>query len=170
MQFYWLKKGMRSRPATLSQSCPVLKIWRPDQVGDLATYPVVATTYRVTEHWQAGAMTRNLPWLTELVPEPFVEISPELAGERGIAHGDTVVVTSARAPGGISLRALVTRRLAPFDLDGRRVHQVGIIWHFGYTGLVRGDSANELTPHVGDPNTQIPEFKSFLCDIRRSGS
>ncbi len=148
---------------------PVITIWHQEQIGDVSEYPIVATTYRVTEHWQAGAMTRNLPWLAELVPEPFVEISHELAAEKGIEHGDVVTVTSARAPNGITLRAMVTKRLRPFDLGGRTVHQIGLIWHFGYAGYTCGASANELTPHVGDANTMIPEFKAFLCDVRKGG-
>jgi formate dehydrogenase-N alpha subunit len=151
------------------QNCPVIRIWREDQIGTASEYPIVATTYRVTEHWQAGAMTRNLPWLAELVPEPFVEMSEQLAAEKGISHGDVVTVASARKPEGITLRAMVTKRLQPFDLNGKQVHEVGVIWHFGYSGYTCGASANELTPHVGDANTMIPEFKAFLCDIRKGG-
>jgi len=151
------------------QSNPVIKIWRADQIGDPTDYPIVATTYRVTEHWQAGAMTRNLPWLAELVPEPFIEMSEELAAEKGIEHGDIVTMSSARVPPGITLRAIVTKRLKPLQVNGQTVHQVGVIWHFGYTGYTCGASANELTPHVGDANTMIPEFKAFLCDVRKGG-
>ncbi len=146
---------------------PVIKVWRPDEIGQADQYPIVATTYRVTEHWQAGAMTRNLPWLVELMPNAFVEISEELAAEKGIANGDWVTVTTPR--GEINVRAVVTVRLQPFKLNGKTVHQVGLVWHFGYRGLATGDSANSLTPHVGDANTMIPEFKAFLCDIRKGG-
>ncbi len=150
------------------QNNPIIKIWRPDEIGDRGEFPIVATTYRVTEHWQAGAMTRNLPWLTELVPEPFVEMSEELAAKKGIQNGDIVTVSSARGEAG--LRALVTKRLKPFKLNGKMVDEVGIIWHFGYCGVARGSSANELTPHVGDANTMIPEYKAFLCDVRKGGA
>ena len=147
---------------------PVIKIWQPDKIGDRKKYPIVATTYRVTEHWQAGAMTRNVPWLSELVPEPFMEMSRELAKEKGIHNGDIVTVSTAR--GEIGLRALVTRRLKPFKTNGKMIHQIGIIWHFGYCGIACGKSANELTPHVGDANTMIPEFKAFLCDVQKGGA
>ena len=150
------------------QSNPAIKIWRPDEIGQADQYPIVATTYRVTEHWQAGAMTRNLPWLVELVPESFVEMSEELAAEKGINSGDLVTVTTPR--GEVKVRALVTLRLQPFQLNDKTVHQVGLVWHFGYRGLAKGDSANSLTPHVGDANTMIPEFKAFLCDIRKGGA
>jgi len=150
------------------QSNPVIKIWRPDEIGDRSKFPIVATTYRVTEHWQAGAMTRNLTWLTELVPEPFVEMSEELAAEKGIKSGDVCTVATARGEAG--LRALVTKRIKPFKMNGSRIHEVGIIWHFGYCGVARGTSANELTPHVGDANTMIPEYKAFLCDVRKGGA
>jgi formate dehydrogenase major subunit len=142
---------------------PVIKLWRPDEFGTVEEFPIVATTYRVTEHWQAGAMTRNVPWLAELVPEPFVEVSRELAELKGIETGDTVTIRSKR--GTIDMKALVTPRLKPFKLKEKEVHQVGLIWHFGYRGLATGASANVLTAHVGDANTTIPEYKAFLCDI-----
>ena len=147
------------------QNSPVIKIWRPDEIGSSDEFPIVATTYRVTEHWQAGAMTRSLPWLNELVPEPFVELSEELAAEKGIVNGDMVTVSSKR--GAIPLRAVVTKRLRPFEMGGKTVHQVGMIWHFGFRGLATGATANDLTPHVGDANTMIPEFKAFLCNITK---
>ena len=108
-------------------------------------------------------MSRNLPWLAELVPDVFVEIGRSLAERKGIASGDRVVVSSAR--GSMEAYALVTERFQPFHVDGRQVDQIGIPWHFGPVGLARGDSANVLTPHAGDANTMIPEFKAFLCDL-----
>jgi formate dehydrogenase major subunit len=75
------------------------------------------------------------------------------------------VVSSAR--GKAEAYALVTERFEPFDIDGKRVDQIGLTWHFGYCGLAKGDSANVLTPHVGDANTMIPEFKAFLCDVEK---
>ncbi len=147
---------------------PAIKVWNTPEVDNIGTsdkYPIVATTYRVTEHWQAGCMTRNLPWLVELVPDSFVELSTDLAKRKGIKNGDRVVVTSARGKAGAY--ALVTDRFEPFTIDGRQVDEVGLTWHFGYTGLAKGDSANLLTPHVGDANTMIPEFKAFLCNIEK---
>ena len=119
----------------------------------------------MTEHWQAGAMTRNLPWLCELVPDTFVEISKSLAAKKGITHGSKVEVSSAR--GKMTAYAVVTDRIKALNLNGSTYEQVGIVWHFGYSGLATGDSANCLTPHIGDANTMIPEYKAFLCDIRR---
>lgn len=148
------------------QTNPVIKIWRPNEIGASADYPIVATTYRVSEHWQAGAMTRNLPWLAELVPNAFVEISNELAEEKGIENGDKVKVSTIR--GSIDIYALVTSRLKPFQIDGKTIHEVGLIWQFGYAGIATGPSANDLTPHVGDANTSIPEYKAFLCNIEKA--
>ncbi len=134
-------------------------------------YPIVATTYRVSEHWQAGAMTRNLPWLCELMPHVFVEMSKDLAADitviptGPIANGDKVKITTAR--GEMVAYALVTERFQRFYLNGTPVDQVGIPWHWGYCGLSKGDSANILTPHVGDCNTRIPEYKAFLCKIEK---
>ncbi len=111
-------------------------------------------------------MTRNLPWLVELQPELFVEMSEELAADKGIKPGDQVVVESAR--GQVEGVAIVTKRFRPFSINGQTVHQVGVPWHWGYSGIATGGSANVLTPHVGDANTMIPEYKAFLCDVRKA--
>ena len=147
---------------------PSIKLWyktnpEGNPVGDVKKFPIIGTTYRVSEHWQAGAMTRNIPWLAELVPDVFVELGTDLAREKTIENGDRVVVETAR--GSMNAYALVTRRFQPFQLDGKLVHEVGVIWHFGYNGLARGDSANLLTSHIGDANTMIPEYKVFLCNV-----
>jgi len=145
---------------------PAIKIWRPQEQGTPDKYPIVCSTYRLTEHWQGGQMTRNMPWVIEAQPQPFCEMSEELAAEKGIVNGEKVIVESAR--GQVNVVALVTKRFKPFQMNGRKVHQVGIPWHWGYTGLSTGDSANVLTPHIGDANTTIPEFKAFLVDVRKA--
>ncbi len=101
-----------------------------------------------------------------MMPEPFVEMSEELAQDIGIVNGEKVIVESTR--GRVQMVAVVTKRFKPFQLNGNKVHQVGIPWHWGYTGLSTGDSANMLTPHVGDANTMIPEYKAFLVNIRKA--
>jgi formate dehydrogenase-N alpha subunit len=134
--------------------------------GDASKYPIIATTYRMSEHWQAGAMTRNQEWLSELAPHMFVEISEELAKEKGIKNKDRIIISSAR--GEIEVYAMVTKRFQPFKIKGKTVHQVGMPWHFGFKGIATGGTANRLTPHIGDANTNIPEYKAFLCDVRRA--
>jgi formate dehydrogenase major subunit len=126
-------------------------------------FPVVISTYRLTEHHLSGAMTRWLPWLTALQPELFLEISPELARERGITNTGWVTVSTPR--GAIECKALVTRRLQPFEIMGRTVHQVGMPFHWGYRGVVTGDIANELAAMVADPNVTIHEAKAFMCQV-----
>jgi formate dehydrogenase major subunit len=152
---------------------PVVKIWKTDagkSIGDnwgkQKDYPIVATTYRVVEHWQAGGMSRWLEWLTECQPEMFIEMSKELAREKGIQNGDQVKIRSAR--GEIQAVALVTARYKPFQVEGKTVHQIGMPWHFGWGGLAKGAIANDLTPHVGDGNTTIPEYKAFLVDVKKA--
>jgi formate dehydrogenase major subunit len=132
-------------------------------VGD-PRFPVVATTFRLTEHHTAGAMSRNLPWLAELQPEMFVEVGPELAAERGIEDGGWLVVATVR--GEVEARARVTERMRPLRIDGRRVHQIALPWHWGYGGGSRGDAANDLGVLSGDPNVMIQESKAFSCDVR----
>lgn len=130
-------------------------------------FPYVGTTYRVTEHWQTGVMTRNTPWLLELQPRQFVELSVELAKEKGIRNGDTVEVSSVR--GAIEAVAVVTPRMRPFQIGGRTVHEVGLPWCFGWFTPGVGDAANLLTPTAGDANTMIPETKAFMVGIKRKG-
>ncbi len=148
----------------LNPAAKVLDTLKGD-FGDAGRFPYVATSYRVVEHWQAGAMTRNLPWLAELVPDMFCEISPSLAKAKGIKNGDKVRIFNSR--GNISAYALVTERVQPLRVQGKMVEMVGMIWHFGHGCGVSGDSCNQLTPSIGDANTNIPEFKAFLVDIRK---
>jgi len=151
---------------------PVVIRWeRPENprvpVGD-PDYPVVASTFRLTEHHTAGAMSRNLPWLAELQPEMFVEIDPQLAAERGIEDGDWMTVVTPRAE--VEGRAKVTSRLQPLHMGERVVHQVCLPWHWGYHRTseqgVAGDSANDLVVLSADPNVSIQESKAFVCNVR----
>jgi formate dehydrogenase major subunit len=126
--------------------------------------PIVATTFRLTEHHTAGGMSRTLPWLGELQPEMFVEIDPILARERGIEDGGWMTIITDRAE--IEARALVTERMRPLRIDGKPVHQVGLPWHWGYSGAYPGDSTNDLGAISGEPNVSIQESKAFTCDVR----
>lgn len=148
---------------------PVANVWDAAE-GDLVkkrdpSYPIIASTVRLTEHYQSGAMSRNLPALVELVPEMFVEISQELADERGIKPGDTVSIETPRAA--IEVKAMVTPRLKPLKILNKEYHVITMPWHWGYRGLSVGASANALVPNVGDPSTAIPESKAFMCNIRK---
>lgn len=145
---------------------PASKIWEPDKLGTTADYPYIGTTYRVVEHWQTGALTRTMPWLAELMPNMFVEISEELGAIKGIRNGDKVVVSTMR--GDIEAVACVTKRIKPYIINGQPQHMVGAIWQYGFKGYATGDPANRLTPHIGDANTMIPEYKAWLCNIRRA--
>jgi formate dehydrogenase major subunit len=140
---------------------------RPDNpynpVGD-PRYPLVATTFRLTEQHTAGGMSRGVPWLSELQPEMFAEIDPLLARERGIEDGGWMTIFTERAE--IEARAKVTERMRPLSIDGRPVHQVALPWHFGYALLAQGDSANDLGALAADPNVSIQESKAFTCDVR----
>ncbi len=145
---------------------PATKVWEPDKQGTPDKYPIIATTYRVVEHWQTGALTRNLPWLAELMPDMMIEMSEELARERGIKNGRKVIISTTR--GDIEAVACVTKRFKPFNIHGQKVHEIGLLWHYGFKGFATGDPANRLTPHIGCANTMIPEYKAFLCDVRRA--
>ena len=131
-------------------------------------FPFVGTTYRVTEHWQTGILTRWQPWLLELQPQLFVEMSNELGKLKGINNGDMCKVSSAR--GEVEAVAIVTGRFKPFKVQGTTVHQIGLPWCFGWVHPKDGgDSANLLTPSTGDPNTRIPETKAFMVNVEKLG-
>jgi formate dehydrogenase major subunit len=138
----------------------------PYQTPQDPRFPHVLTTYRLTEHHTAGGMSRFVPWLAELQPEGFAEIDPDLAVELEIDNGGWLEIATVR--GAITTRALVTDRLQPLDLAGRRVHQVGLPWHFGFGGIARGAVANDLSALVEDPNSFIHEAKAFACSVRRA--
>ena len=134
-----------------------------DQPG-AGVFPYVTTTYRLTEHHTAGGMSRFLPYLAELQPAFFCEVSPQLAAERGLEHLGWATVITARTA--IEARVLVTERIRPLSVQGRTLHQVGLPWHWGPNGYTAGDAANELAHLSLDPNVHIQEVKAMACDIR----
>ena len=169
---------------------PVIKRWDKEGTGTSVDaratcdprFPFVCSTYRVSEHWQTGLMTRWCPWLAEMQPDLFVEISHELAKLKAIKNGETITVSSVR--GNVDAVAMVTHRFKPFNIAGNTVHQVGLPWHYGWVTtkmrkyvygdkkpeiFTRGDSANMLTPFIGDANTMIPESKAFMVNIEKKG-
>lgn len=127
-------------------------------------YPYVVTTHRLTEHFTAGGMSRWSPYLAELQPEFFCEVSPELAAERGLEHNGWATVITAR--NAVEARVMVTSRIRPLTVHGRTVHQIGLPFHWGPNGYTTGDAANELTAIALDPNAHIQEDKAFTADIR----
>jgi formate dehydrogenase major subunit len=154
------------------QSSPVFKWWSRGKpynalapVGD-PRFPCVITTYRLTEHYLSGAMSRWLPHLAELQPELFIEIGAGLAQERGISNLDFVKISTPRHQ--IRARALVTNRVGVMTIGGKRVHHVGMPWHWGWQGLAVGDVTNDLTSWVGDPNVSIHEGKAFVCNVEKA--
>jgi formate dehydrogenase major subunit len=138
---------------------------RPNRFGTAAEFPYVATSYRLTEH--EHYITQQVEYLVQLQPEAFVEIPAELAAEKGIKNGDHVRVSSRR--GKMEVRAVVTKRLGPLQIDGKKVYQIGIPIHWGFVGINTGQHwlANALTPFVGDASARTPEFKAFLVNIEK---
>jgi formate dehydrogenase major subunit len=147
---------------------PVMRIFdnplNPMALTPEGEYPIVATTYRLTEHYLSGPMSRFNSWLNELQPAMFVEMSPELADEKKIEHGGWCTVSSPR--GQIEARAMVTRRMSPLVIQGRLVHQVGLPFHWSFAGECVGGNANDLTSLVADPNVSMHEGKAFGVNLR----
>ncbi len=151
------------------QSDPAVKEY-PSKLNRLSRpadphFPIVATTYRLTEHYLSGPMSRFNSWLNELQPEMFAELSPELAAEKGIANGDWITVWNERTA--IDVRALVTPRIRPLFVEGRQLHQICVPFHWGYAGERVGAIANDLTSLLTDPNVSMHEAKAFVCNIRK---
>jgi formate dehydrogenase major subunit len=127
-------------------------------------YPYVVTTYRLTEHHTSGAMSRWIPWLSELQPELFCEISPELAAEKGVNNAGWVTISTSR--GKIHCKALVTDRVPVLRFDGRDIHTIGLPYHWGPRGLVKGDVVNDLMPVSLEANVAIHEAKAFTANLQ----
>ena len=166
-----LECPIKENPLNPQLTSPTAPVYATDADGHASCdprFPYVATTYRVSEHWQTGVMTRWQPYLLELHPQMFVEISKELAELRQIKNGERVKVASAR--GSVACTAIVTQRLQPLTVEGTTVHEVGLPWHFGWRWPESGleDSANLLTPPTGDPNTRIPETKAFMVNVLKA--
>ena len=165
---YEPRESVLANPLYKTQSNPTLREY-PCEINQLAlnvdpNFPIVATTYRLTEHYLSGPMSRFNSWLNELQPEMFVELSPELARERGIEHRGWMVVSTPR--GEIEARAMVTRRIRTLRVDGRSIHQIGLPIHWGYAGETVGAMANDLTALLADPNVGMHEAKAFTCSVR----
>ncbi len=127
-------------------------------------FPFVLTTYRLTEHFTAGGMSRWTPYLSELQPELFCEVSPELAEHRGLENSGWATLVSAR--GAIEARVMVTDRMSPLHVDGRTIHQIGMPYHWGPNGYARGDAMNELSSMSLDPSSHIQEVKALTVDVQ----
>ena len=129
-----------------------------------SVFPFALTTFRLTEHHTAGGMSRWLPYLSELQPEMFCEVSPQLAEERGLEHmGWATIITARNA---IEARVLVTDRVPALNVNGRIIHQIALPWHWGPNGYSTGDAANDLASVALDPNVHIQEVKAMTGDIR----
>jgi len=148
-------------------SNPAARVYKGDfeAFGKASEFPYAATTYRLTEHqhfWTKHARSNAI-----VQPAPFVEIGEDLAKEKGIRHGQLVKVTSNR--GEVKAAAVVTKRMHGLDVNGKKVHTVGIPIHWGFKGVTQnGYLANALTPYVGDANSQTPEFKAFIVNIEKA--
>jgi formate dehydrogenase major subunit len=159
-----LHPDQSNNPVVKKLTTPDDKIGTPDQ------FPVVCTTYRLTEQYHYW--TKNNPMNVQLIPEPFIEISVEMAEEMGIQGAEKIKVTSAR--GTYIAKAFVTRRIKPLSVDGKKIYPIGIPIHQGFRGIVEDEHkdartpANLLTPTVIDPNAYTPEFKGFLVKVEKA--
>ena len=107
--------------------------WRFRTPPRRCDFPFVLTTYRLTEHHTAGGMSRFLSHLAELQPEMFAEISPELATELKINNGHYICIVTLR--GAIEARALVSRRMRPLRINGKKMHQWRLPYIYGTAGV-----------------------------------
>jgi formate dehydrogenase major subunit len=156
-------------PLYPQQSNPLEKVVeRPENLINPSLdplYPHVVTTYRLTEHHTSGAMSRWVPWLSELQPELFAEIDPDLAAQEGLLNGDWATVITAR--GELELRVLVTERMQALMINGKKLHQIGLPYHWGSKGVVTGDTVNNMVALTTEPNVRIHEAKTFTANLRK---
>ena len=149
-----------------AKSNPAARVYKGDMeaFGTAKDFPYVGTTYRLTEHFHYWTKFSKINAIMQ--PEQFVEIGEELAKEKGIKAGDRVKVRSNR--GFIKGVAVVTKRIKTLEVDGKKVHTIGIPIHYGFKGVTKpGFITNTLTPYVGDANTQTPEYKAFLVNVEK---
>ena len=151
--------GQRENPTIERYDVPLNSYNPPDE-----EYPIVATNYRLTEHYLSGPMSRFDSWLNELQPGMFIEISPELASQKGIQHGGWMVAWNTR--GAIEARAMVTHRIQPLTVNGGIMHQIGMPFHWGFAGETIGAMVNDLTSVTGDPNVSMHEAKAITVNVR----
>jgi len=156
--------GQKRNPARTTYDHPGNRYHPSGSEPGANVFPYVLTTYRLTEHFTSGGMSRWAPHLSELQPESFCEVSPELAAERGLEHRGWATLVTAR--GVVEARVMVTDRMTPLNVAGRRIHQIGMPYHWGPNGLATGDSLNELLSIALDPNAHIQEDKALSIDIR----
>ena len=165
-----LESPLKQNLISKQQNSPIITIYKSDKDKTASAdpkFPIVMTTYSATEHWCTGAITRWQSWLTEAMPQAYIELSEELAKEKGIANGDKIKIQSAR--GEVEAVAMVTIRFKPFVIDGKTVHQVGMTYNYGWLYPKNcGDTANLLTPFVGDGNAGTPEYKAFMVNIAKA--
>lgn len=162
-----LEGPLEQNPMSSQRINPAAEIFKSDmdQVANASKeFPYVCTMYSCTEHWCSGALTRWQAWLLEAMPELYVEIGDELAKELKIKNGERIKVTSIR--GEAPCVAMVTKRFKPFMVEGKKIHQVGLPFNYGWLfPKDGGDSTNVLTPTVGDANTFCPEYKAFMVNV-----
>lgn len=155
-----------NNPLSSQQVSPCARIYRPWEYSAPKEYPIFATSYRAGEHFNTGGMTRNLPWICELMPEVYCEMPEELAAEKDIVSGDKVIIENAR--GTVHAVAIVTKRFKPFTCKGKTVYEIGIPSNFARDGIAYGDPGNILVGYVADGNTKQAEQKAFNVSLRKA--
>ena len=125
----------------------------PAELPD-AEYPYVLTTGRLMQHYQSGTQTRRVRALTMAVPDPHVEIHPDLARRLGITASDVVELRTRR--GRSRFRARLT--------DGIRPDTLFVPFHWGGSA-----SANVLTNPALDRHSKMPAFKVCAVAVTRVG-
>jgi formate dehydrogenase major subunit len=155
--------AQQANPARQAPERPDNPYQPSDGAPGADVFPFALTTYRIAEHHTAGGMSRTTRYLAELAPELFVEVSPELAAERGLEHNGWATIVTARSA--IEARVMVTDRIPPLTIAGRKVHSVGLPYHWGRNGYAKGDVVNDLLSIVMDSNVHISEFKATTCDV-----
>lgn len=161
-----IETPLSKNPFSKQLSDPTTWVLYPKDLGDIEEYPCIATTMRVAEHWQTGVLSRNLPWLLQAEPQSFCLMNPEHAKSIGVENGDLVLVENKR--GKVHVVAMVSERIQPMHVEGKRVYCVALPWHFSWTTPDAGESSNYLSASIGEANTGIPETKVMLVRVSKA--
>ena len=127
--------------------------WRGPQERPDAEFDLHLNNGRLLEHFHEGNLTYRTEGIREKTPSVFVEVSPELAEERGLQSGTWVQLVSRY--GQVRVQALVTDRV-----QGREL----------YMPMNSTENpVNRLTSSHTDPATNTPAYKESSVHLRVLG-
>ncbi len=134
-------------------------------IDNATEYPLRLISYHHIQTSQTRCNTFNNPYLMELRPENYLEISTQTAAKLGIKNGDMVEVSSA--VGKASLKAYVTEGIHPDTVAMQ--HGFGHWSPYTKVALKRGANSNHVSRLQFDPVGGVVASNETLVKVRRVG-